>query len=124
MVEFGNVWYFFFIAFAVGLTVGLYFLFRNKSLTARKTLIIGLLFFNLALHWLRLLFPPYAGNPEKIAENAWFINICAVSVLTFPFLFLSKSSTGKDWMFHIGCISGFFLRKHRGGQIALAAIRQ
>ena len=107
MVEFGNFWYFFFIAFAVGLTLGLYFWFRNKSLTARKSLIAGLLIFNLALHWLRLLFPPYTGNPELIAENAWFINICAVSVLTFPLLFFSKSNTGKDWMFHIGCISGF-----------------
>ena len=94
MVEFGNFWYFFFIAFAVGLTLGLYFWFRNKSLTARKSLIAGLLIFNLALHWLRLLFPPYTDNPELIAENAWVINICAVSVLTFPLLFFSKSNTG------------------------------
>ena len=107
MVEFANIWYFFFITFAVGLTIGLYFLFHNKSLTARKTLVASLLIFNLALHWLRLLFPPYAGDSAKIAENAWFINICAVSVLTFPILFLSKTKTGKDWMFYIGCISGF-----------------
>lgn len=107
MIKLGNFWYLFFIFVASGLTVGLYFLFRNKSMKAKKILIASLLIFNLALHFLKLLFPPYVGNISKAAENAWFINICAVSVLTFPFLFFSKSSTGKDWMFYIGVISGF-----------------
>ncbi len=107
MVKLGNFWYIFFILFAVGSTTLLYFLFRNKSDRAKKWLIASLLFFNFALHFLRLLFPPYTGNPDMIAENAWFINICAVSVFTFPFLFLSKTQNGKDWMFYIGVISGF-----------------
>ena len=107
MVKLGNFWYLFFVLATAGATVGLYFLFRNKSQKSKKILIASLLFFNLALHWLRLLFPPYAGNTDKILENAWFINICAVSVFTFPFIFLSKSETAKDWMFYIGVISGF-----------------
>lgn len=107
MVEFGNFWYFFFILFAVGITVGLYFLFKNKSLKAKKIFIISVLFFNLALHFIKILFPPYSTNIAFGLENLWFINICAVSVLTFPFLFLSKSQTAKDWMFYIGLISGF-----------------
>lgn len=107
MVEFGNFWYIFFILLAVGLTVGLYYLFKNKSLKTKKVFIASLLIFNLALHFLRLLFPPYSTGELSIAENAWFINICAVSVLTFPFLFFSKSGTAKDWMFYIGVISGF-----------------
>lgn len=107
MIKLGNFWYLFFIFMAGGLTVGLYFLFRNKSMKAKRILIASLLIFNLALHFLKLLFPPYTGNPTLRAENAWFINICAVSVLTFPFLYLSKTSTGKDWMFYIGVISGF-----------------
>lgn len=107
MVALGNFWHIFFILFAAGIVVGLYFLFRNKSQKAKKILIASLLIFNLALHYLRFLFPPYIGNPTSIIENAWFINICAVSVLTFPFLFFSKSNTGKDWMFYIGVISGF-----------------
>ena len=106
-IALGNFGYIFFIVLAIGLVVGLYFLFRNKSLKSKKILIASLLIFNLLLHWLRLLFPPYAGNPSMILENAWFINICAVSVLTFPFLFFSKSDTAKDWMFYIGVISGF-----------------
>lgn len=107
MINLGSFWYFFFILLCAGLIVGLYFLFRNKSIKTKKILIFSLLVFNLLLHYLRLLFPHYAGDVNAIMENAWFINICAVSVLTFPFLFLSKSSVGKDWMFYIGVISGF-----------------
>ena len=106
MVKLGNFWYIFFILFAIGLTVGAYFLFKNKSLKAKKILVASLVIFNLFLHFFRLLFPPFAGDPIKIAENAWFINICAVSVLTFPFIFFSKSNAAKDWMFYIGVISG------------------
>ena len=107
MVKLGNFWYFFFIILSVGITLGLYFLFRNKSTKAKKILIGSLLIFNFALHYIRLLFPPYTGNIAMIWENAWFINICAVSVLTFPIFFFAKSKALKDWMFYIGCISGF-----------------
>ena len=107
MVKVGNHWYFFFIALAVGLVVGLYYLFRNKSLNSKKWLIFGLLLFNFALHFLKLLHPHYSSNPNFAMESAWCVNICAVSVITFPFLFLSKSETAKDWMFYIGVISGF-----------------
>ena len=95
MVKLGNFWYIFFILLTAGLTVGLYFLFRRKSMKAKKILVASLVIFNLALHFLRLLFPPYTGNTALIMENAWFINICAVSVLTFPFLFFSKSKSPK-----------------------------
>ena len=81
MIQLGNFWYIFFILFAAGITVGLYFLLRNKSMKTKKIVIASLLIFNLALHFLRLLLPPYAGNPSLIMENAWFINICAVSVM-------------------------------------------
>lgn len=107
MVQLGNFWYIFFILLAVGITIGLYFLLRHRSMKTKKIFIASVLFFNLALHYLRFLFPPFAGNTSLIMESGWFINICAVSVLTFPFLFLSKSDTAKDWMFYIGVISGF-----------------
>lgn len=107
MVKLANFWYFFFIILTAGIVVGLYFLFRNKSLKARKILVGSLLVFNLALHFLKLLIPPYSTNPDFALESVWFINICAVSVATFPFLFFSKSDTAKDWMFYLGVISGF-----------------
>lgn len=107
MVELGNFWHLFFILLTAGLIIAFYFLLRNKSIKCKKICIAALLIFNLVLHYLRLLFPPYYGNIAMILENSWFINICAVSVLTFPFLFFSKSNTAKDWMFYIGVISGF-----------------
>ena len=107
MVKLANFWYFFFMIFAVGVTVGLYFLLRKRSLKTKKIVIASVLFFNLALHFIKILFPPYSNNLQFGLENLWFINICAVSVLTFPFIFISKSNTAKDWMFYIGVISGF-----------------
>ena len=98
MVLLGNFWYFFFIFLAVGVTIGLYFLFRNKSMFAKKFLIASLVLFNLALHFIKLSFPHYSQNAELALESAWFINICGVSTLTFPFIFFSKSDTAKDWM--------------------------
>ena len=106
MVQLGNFWYLFFIAFTVSSIVGLYFLFRNKSTMAKKILIASLLLFNLALHFIKLLFPPYSTDKMFGIESAWFINICAVSVVSFPLIFFSKSDTLKDWMFYLGCISG------------------
>lgn len=107
MIKFANFWYFFFIVLTAGVIVGLYFLLKNKTMKTKKIVIASMLFFNLALHFLKLLIPPYSTNPQFAIENVWFINICAVSVLTFPFLFLSKSESAKDWMFYIGVISGF-----------------
>lgn len=107
MVQLGNFWYIFFILLAGGLTVGLYFLLKNRSMKTKKIVIGSLLVFNLAMHYFRFFFPPFAGNTAMILEYSWFINICAVSVLAFPFLFFSKSDTAKDWMFYIGVISGF-----------------
>ena len=106
MVKIGSFWYLFFIALTVGLTLGLYFLFRNKSMKSKKILIAFLLTFNLVLHFLKVLFPPYSTDKDFAIETTWFINICAVSVVTFPIIFLSKSKTLKDWIFYIGCISG------------------
>ena len=107
MVKLFNFWYFFFILLCAGFIVGLYFLLRKKS---RKTKIIvlgSILFFNLLLHFLKLTFPPYSTNPDKAMRDVWFINVCATSVLFFPFIFLSKSDTAKDYMVSLGVISGF-----------------
>ena len=107
MVKMFNFWYFFFIIVTLGAIVGLYFLFRNKSMKAKKILIISLLMFNFVLHFVKAFMYPYNVNPEMMIENTFCINICAVSVVVFPFLYFSKSNTAKDWMFYLGCISGF-----------------
>ena len=107
MVQLFNLWYFFFLIIGILSIVGLYFLLRNKSQKTQKIVLLSILFFNLALHFLKLTFPPYSTNPDKAMRDVWFINVCATSVLFFPFLFLSKSKTAKDYMVFLGVISGF-----------------
>ena len=107
MVQLFNFWYFFFLIIGTLSIVGLYFLLRNKSTKTQKIVLLSILFFNLALHFLKLTFPPYSTNPDKAIREVWFINVCATSVLFFPFLFLSKSETAKDYMVFLGIISGF-----------------
>ena len=67
----------------------------------------SILFFNLALHFLKLTFPPYSTDCAFAAREVWFINVCATSVLFFPFIFISKSKVAKDYMVFLGIISGF-----------------
>ena len=107
MVKLFNFWYFFFILLCAGVIIVPYYLLRNKSDKTKRIVLASMLFFNLALHFLKLLFPPYSENPEKAMRDVWFINVCATSVLFFPFIFISKSKTAKDYMVFLGIISGF-----------------
>ena len=79
-----------FILLAIGAYIGLYFLLRKKSEKVKSLVIGGLLVFNLVLHFLKLTFPPYSTDPSIAMSQIWFINICGVSVLAFPFFFFSK----------------------------------
>ena len=107
MVKLFNFWYFFFIVLTAGVIVGLYFLLRNKSDKTKKIVLFSILLFNLALHFLKLTFPPYSDDLSKAMRDVWFINLCATSVLFFPFIFISKNNGAKDYMVSIGLISGF-----------------
>lgn len=78
---------------------------KNKSDEFKTRYISALLFFSLTIHFLKLLFPPYKDDPfaiRKITPE----NICALSTLIFPFVFLSSNKTLKDYMFYMGLISG------------------
>ncbi len=107
MVKLFNFWYVFFILLLSGSIVGLYFLLKNKTVKTKKWVLGGLLFFNLALHFLKLTFPPYSTDPDFAMREIWFVNVCGTSVLFFPFIFISKSDTAKDYMVFLGIISGF-----------------
>ena len=107
MVKLFNFWYFFFILLCSGIIVGLYFILRNRSDKTKKIVLFSILAFNLILHFLKLTFPPYSENPEQAQRDVWFINVCATSVLFFPFIFISKSKVAKDYMVSLGVISGF-----------------
>ena len=105
-VQMFNSWYFFWIVISVATFLGIYYLLRNKSERVKRTVLAALLFFALALHFLKALFPPYSLSTEVLYRDIWFINICAANICLFPFLFLSKSETAHDYMFYLGVLSG------------------
>ncbi len=106
MVKLFNFWYFFFIILSVCTSIALYFLLKNKSDKTKKIVIGSILFFNLALHFLKLTFPPYSTDKQTALSEIFYVNICATSTLFFPFIFISKSNTAKDYMVYLGIISG------------------
>lgn len=106
-VEFFNLYYFIYIFIAIISTILLYNAFKEKSHKTKSIVVFTLLLINFALHFLKVLFPPYSLDPMYALKNVWAINICAVSVLVFPFIFISKNKMWKDFMFYLGVISGF-----------------
>lgn len=106
-VEFFNLPYFIFLFSGLGITVALHFLLRNKSEKTKKIVVFSLLLLNFALHFFKLFFPPYNESLERGLRDVFAVNICAVSVIVFPFIFLSKSKDAKDFMFYLGVLSGF-----------------
>ncbi len=101
-----NFWYFFWLILAAGLTVGLYFLLRNRSTSTQKAVLFGILAFGLLLHFLKVYIPPYSVDEARKFRDSWFVNICGANIALFPFLFFSKKDTVKDYMFYLGGLSG------------------
>ena len=106
MVEYFNFYYFMFIAFALGLLMGLYFLLRNRSKKTANIVLFSILFFNFILHFVKLAFEPYQSWMPYAIRTITPENICAVSVLLFPWFFLSRHKILKDYMFYMGIMSG------------------
>ena len=101
-----NFWYFFWIILAAGGVAGLYFALQNRSYTTQKWVLFGILAFGLLLHFLKVYIPPYSVDEARMLRDSWFVNICAANIALFPFMLLSKSDRCKEYMFHIGMISG------------------
>ena len=105
-IQMFNGWYFLFLGLSVGGFFGLYFLLKNKKSVTIKAVLISLVFFALALHFMKGLFPPYSLDYERHLRDSWFINICGANIALFPFIILCKNNHVKDYMFYLGVISG------------------
>ncbi len=101
-----NGWYFLWLALAAGAVAGLYFLLRNKSAVTQKTVLFGLLVLGFLMHFLKVYIPPYSVDEARMLRDSWFVNICGANIALFPFMFWSKNTKIKDYMFYIGMISG------------------
>ena len=101
-----NGWYFFWLILCAGVTVGLYFLLKNRSERTQKLVLFGFLAFGLLLHFLKVYIPPYSVDEARMLRDSWFVNICGANIALFPFFFWSKNQKIKDYMFYIGVLSG------------------
>ena len=101
-----NGWYFFWLLLCSGVTVGLYFLLRNKSQKTQKAVLLGILVLGLIAHFTKVYYPPYSTDEARMLRDSWFVNICGANIALFPFFFWSKNEKIKDYMFYIGVLSG------------------
>ena len=101
-----NGWYFFWLLLCSGVTVGLYFLLRNKSRFTQDAVLFGLLALGLVAHFTKVYYPPYSVDEARMLRDSWFVNICGANIALFPFFYWSKNEKIKDYMFYIGVISG------------------
>ena len=92
-----DFFYFLYFAIAIAITIGLILFLRHKDDKVKRNVILFLLFSALALHFLKLLFEPYNQMYPEIIRKSSFENICAISTLVFPFIFLSKNKVLKDY---------------------------
>lgn len=105
-IELFNGWYFFWLLLCGGVTAGLYFLLRGRSVKVQKGVLFGFLALGLALHFLKVYIPPYSVDEARMLRDSWFVNICAANIALFPFFFWSKNKKVKDYMFYVGVMSG------------------
>ena len=106
VIQMFNGWYFFWVILLAGLTVGLYFLLKNKSTKTQNIVLFSLLAIGFLLHFLKVYIPPYSVDEARMLRDAWFVNICAANIALFPFFFFSKNEKIKNYMFYVGVISG------------------
>jgi len=107
-IELYNFYYFSYLIIALGLTILSVQLLKNKSEKFRYWTIFGLIMTNLSIHFLKILIFPYTDAyfvPHRIVKIS-LENICAVSVVTFPFLYFAKNKVLKEYMVLVGLVSG------------------
>ncbi|MCF7932749.1 MAG: hypothetical protein K9K93_06230 [Acholeplasmataceae bacterium] len=106
-IDYGTPSYFLYIGIMVALTAFFDVLFKNRS-TRVKTLVLFLLLLSaFGLHFLKLiLVERYARGLPYTVTYASLENICAVSVIVFPWIFLSRHRGLRDYMVIVGTLSG------------------
>lgn len=99
-------WYILSLILCAGIVVGLYFLLRNKSQKTQKIVLFSILVFSVIMHFTKVFYPPYSTDMSRMLRDSWFINICGANIALFPFMFISKSKSAKDYMFYLGVLGG------------------
>lgn len=85
----------------------LFFALRGRRAVVQKAVLFALLAINFAFHFLKMLFPPYSiGRFDYYIQTITPENVCAINTMIFPFIFIFKNKSLRDYMFYIGVISG------------------
>jgi len=108
VIKMFNVYYFMYLIIAVIFTVSAIKFLKTKNDPFKRKFIYGLILFNFAIHFLKILIFPY-NDPyfvEHRIVKVSFENICAVSVLIYPFLYLSKNKILREYMILVALLSG------------------
>jgi len=106
MIGYFNIYHFLYIAVGAALLAGLYFLLRGKSKRTSGAVLFCLLLSSFILHFLKLAAPYYQERAPWSLVTITPENLCAVSVLTFPWFYISKKNVLRDYMFFMGVMSG------------------
>lgn len=105
-IELFNGWYFLWLLICGGVTAGVYFLLKGRSVRVQKGVLFGFLVLGLLLHFLKVYIPPYSVDEARMLRDSWFVNVCAANIALFPFFFWMKNKKVKDYMFYVGMMSG------------------
>ncbi len=105
MMQYGSFAYFLYPSVVLLAILVLILLFRERSNTARKALVLTLAFLNVAQHLLKaFLYPHLYGTGFSILNGAY--NLCSLLILASPFVLLSKSEVLKDFICYFGTTAG------------------
>lgn len=102
----GNTLYMLIIGLIIVFVFAMVYLSRTVSQRTVFWIITIMLFANFALHFLKQFLPSYLADFPYSLRKSTVENICAVSVVVFPFLFLYGGKYSKDYMYYLGVISG------------------
>ncbi len=112
-ITLGNGFYFMYIAFAIIFILVLWLILRKKDKKVVRIVLLVILFLNFALHFVKQAFVPYINNQPSALSRSTLQNICAVSTVFCPFIYLiKKQNVLHDYMFFIcmcGGLGGLFL---------------
>ena len=80
--------------------IAVHYIFKTKSERFKFWFLFSLIIFSWIVHFSRII---YSDNLRTY--QLFFTNLCGLSTLLYPFLYLSKSKLAKDYMYYVG---GFF----------------
>lgn len=87
------------------ITALLYFIFKDRSLWVRKTVVLTVALLNTAQHILKpYIYPQYAG--ESLGARSTAYNMCALLILISPIIILVGSELWRNFIFYVGSIAG------------------